>query len=157
MERRAYFNGVYYQADIIDLLSKVIKPGDQFIDIGANIGFITVHAAQLVGATGKVAACEPNPAMLERLHDHIALNQFDDRVTVVNAALGEEASTAVLHVPENHPGMGTLTSTEGTAVEVPVIKGDDAFAMITQESPLIIKIDVEGLEQKALSGLHNIL
>jgi FkbM family methyltransferase len=95
--------------------------------------------------------------MLARLHDHIKLNTLTERITVVEAALDESASTAVLHVPEGHPGMGTLTNNEGTAVEVPVVKGDDALSMISKTTPLIIKIDVEGFEQKALSGLQETL
>jgi FkbM family methyltransferase len=156
-DRRAYFSGTYYQTDILDLLSKIIHPSDQFVDIGANVGFITLHAAQLVGPHGRVVACEPNPAMLFRLHDHIKINAFEGRVTVVESAFGEVASTAILHVPENHPGMATFTSDEGVSVEVPVAKGDDALFMISKATPLIIKIDVEGFEQKTLSGLMETL
>lgn len=152
-DRRAYFSGVYYQTDIIDLLDKVVKPNDQFVDIGANIGFITLHAAYLVGSNGKVTSFEPNPAMQARLYDHIAINNFSERVNVVEAALGETESTAVLHIPENHPGMATLTSGEGKAIDVPVLKGDDVLSDVDTAKPLIIKIDVEGFEQRALSGL----
>jgi FkbM family methyltransferase len=157
MERRAYFSGTYYQTDLTDLITKITRSGDQFIDIGANIGFITLHASQLVGTKGKVISFEPNPAMQARLHDHIKLNQLSPSVTVIEAALGETPSSAVLHVPEDHPGMGTLTSHEGTAIEVPVVKGDDVLPMISKDTPLIIKIDVEGFEQKALSGLQQTL
>jgi hypothetical protein len=59
MERRAYFSGVYYQTDLTDLITKITRPGDQFVDIGANIGFITLHASQLVGPKGKVVSFEP--------------------------------------------------------------------------------------------------
>jgi hypothetical protein len=44
-DRRAYFSGRYYQQDISRLLLTVLRPGDQYLDVGANIGMTTLIAA----------------------------------------------------------------------------------------------------------------
>src|SRR5262245_36198270 len=58
-----------YEPTETQLVRQVLKEGDVFIDVGANIGWFTVHAAKLVGEKGQVIAFEPEPsnlAMLER-------------------------------------------------------------------------------------------
>jgi FkbM family methyltransferase len=40
----------------------VLRPGDAFVDVGANLGLVTLLASRLVEASGLVLACEPNPA-----------------------------------------------------------------------------------------------
>src|SRR4051794_23565444 len=43
------------------LMHDIVRPGDTFVDVGANIGYNTVYAQALVGASGRVIAIEPTP------------------------------------------------------------------------------------------------
>lgn len=49
------------------LLERVLRPGDSFLDIGANIGYFTIFGAALVGFNGRVHAFEPNPRTFDLL------------------------------------------------------------------------------------------
>ena len=71
LERNGHTNRI-----AIDVITKDLKPGDVFVDVGANCGLFAVFAARKVGPTGRVIAIEPLPAMLERLRFNIAANGF---------------------------------------------------------------------------------
>jgi Met-10+ like-protein len=64
----------------------LLRPGDLFADIGANVGSYTVLAAGVCGA--RVVAVEPGPAAGAALAKNIALNRLGDRVSVAAVALG---------------------------------------------------------------------
>jgi len=49
-----------YEPHVTHTMQKILKPGDTFIDVGANIGVHVARAAQLVGALGRIIAVEPN-------------------------------------------------------------------------------------------------
>src|ERR1700685_3926462 len=51
-------------------LKSLLKPGDTFVDCGANLGLWTLAAAPLVGEQGKVIAFEANPDTVRRLREH---------------------------------------------------------------------------------------
>lgn len=157
MERRAYFSGALYQREIELVLKRLVRRGDQVIDIGANIGLVTMLCAHRAGPNGRVIACEANPAICRRLQDHITLNRLDGRVRAVQGAVGAAPSTATLFIEGEHAGKGTLAASKGRAIEVDVLRGDDVFADIDPARPLIVKIDVEGYEAQVLAGMGKTL
>ena len=73
-DRMTFFLGRYYDLPTQLLMSICLRPGDRFIDIGANIGMISLLAARLVGPSGRVDSVEPNPKCIEIFREHIALN-----------------------------------------------------------------------------------
>src|SRR5262245_51952132 len=73
-ERRAYFSGHYIQRDLEYLFPLIIHPGDQYLDIGANIGMTALMASALIGREGRGLAFEPNPEVFTRLKRHLELN-----------------------------------------------------------------------------------
>lgn len=155
-DRRAYFSGEYYQRDLSELLRRIVRPGDRFIDIGANIGLVTLLAARGVGRAGRVLAFEPNPGPLARLREHVAINGLQ-QVEVHDVALAEAAGSAELFVASEHTGKGTLTVDGGAGgrVSVRLVRGDDLVR--PADSATIIKLDVEGYELKVLRGLEQLL
>ena len=68
---------------------RVLRPGDMFVDVGANIGTYTVWAAEL-GA--EVIALEPSADAFARLAENLALNGYQARI--IRAAAGAQAGTA---------------------------------------------------------------
>src|SRR5690606_6625977 len=58
MERSIYLTGTYEQGTLF-VMRQILRPGDVFVDVGANIGWMTLYAVQCVGKGGKVFAFEP--------------------------------------------------------------------------------------------------
>ena len=69
-----YFND-FEKAERV-FVNKVLKPGDTFVDVGANIGLFSLIAANCVGKKGRVVAFEPVEKIYQRFCDNIKLNDF---------------------------------------------------------------------------------
>jgi FkbM family methyltransferase len=129
-----------------------LRPGDGFIDVGANAGAFTVLAAAVCGA--RVDAFEPVPQTFARLKAQVVLNGLGDRVAArqmgVAAALGVLSFTTGQDA-RNHVSDGT----DGQPVlQVPVTTLD---ATIIRDRPLYLKIDTEGYEHAVLQGAADLL
>ena len=136
----------------------ILKPGQAFVDIGANIGWFTVLAARAVGPSGQVYAFEPRPNTCERLQLSILENQYKN-VEVRQAALGAAPGRMKIGtvISAHNPG-GTWSLTTDVLVaslnagcesfEVDVIRLDDIGLTRCD----LIKIDIEGAEPLALAG-----
>ncbi len=72
-----------------EALAKYLRPGDVFYDIGANVGFLTVIGARLVGAGGHVIAFEPVPENAAAVRHNCALNGFGN-VRIFEMAVADE-------------------------------------------------------------------
>lgn len=154
----------YWEYWLTRHFAAVIRPGDTVIDIGANLGYYTLLAADLVGDTGQVIAVEPNPEVFRRLAASIAVNGFAPRVQPRNwaiAAPGESGSRRFF-VPTGEPKNGRFVA----AGEDPVwlaahgTLGEVALGTLDPEQFQrvdFIKIDVEGAELAVLEHLRPIL
>jgi FkbM family methyltransferase len=152
--------GEYQEFETIEWLRSVVKPGDCILDIGANVGQMTLEAALLTGPHGKVVAIEPGPGNVRLLHAHVEANGFADRVDVVVAACGETSGEEVtLHVFGDDPhavGSGHNTRAPAHAghwlqINVPLISVDQ-LCQDASLRPAAIKIDVEGAEVDVIRG-----
>jgi FkbM family methyltransferase len=85
------------EPEIQELLAANVKPGSVVWDVGANVGFLTLIAARLVGPNGQVVAFEPLPSNCEAIRRNLALNQMVN-VEVVGVALSDEVGSAKLDV-----------------------------------------------------------
>lgn len=120
-------------------------PGDEIaIDVGANHGDYT---AILVGLARDVIAVEPNPDIVRVLEARLGDEIRRQRLQLVQGALGAEAGTARLFVPDAGSGLASLDAppiaTAGKAIEVSVRRLDD---LVGGRRVGFIKIDVEGYE-----------
>src|ERR1700759_3154731 len=77
-----------YALPLVHVMKRHLNPGDVFIDVGANIGYLSAVAANLVGTAGEVHSFEPVSQYHERL---AALASANPRHTIVvnRAAAGE--------------------------------------------------------------------
>jgi FkbM family methyltransferase len=160
-----YFNRTRYEPITTDFLIGALKPGDTFVDIGANHGYFTLIAASQVGPSGRVYAFEPNPPVFGQLAAHVRLNGFDDRVRLSDAAQSDrdgEATFFVSQCPTNSglsslaPAAerleGGLLSSEHT-VRVRTETFDGWYARTRPGRIAVVKIDVEGAEDRVLAGM----
>jgi len=160
-QRIAYFFGCYHEMHVQSVLQGGLRAGDCFVDGGANIGLLTLTAAGVVGPTGRVHAFEPNPTALERLRWHVERNHLC-RVVVHPVGLSDVGESRTLTVPFKHNlaggTLGPLPARHaGKAHErcpVETIRGDDALGDDDPARPMLIKLDVEGFEERALTGLR---
>ena len=128
-----------------------LKPGDLFVDIGANVGSYTVLASKVCGA--RTIAVEPDPNTARYLRRNIGLNGIQDKVKIVEAALG----TAEGKIPFT-VGLDTVNRVaypEDTNVRFVPMKTLDGI--LEGEIPRIIKIDVEGFEAEVFRGAEKTL
>jgi FkbM family methyltransferase len=149
MERYPQHSGRYYQDDLICLLLNELRPGETFVDIGANLGFVTLTAASRVGPDGKVIAIEANPALTERLGRTVEQNGIAN-VEIIHTALGDRDGVVSL-LTDGHHGTSHIDPARGEEHGVPLRRGDDLLQKV--RGPVFIKIDVEGAEQLVLAGL----
>jgi FkbM family methyltransferase len=158
-DRWAYFLGRYYESHTQSLFQAALRPGDVFVDVGANIGMTTLCAAALVGPDGRVIAFEPNPRVFDRLRGHVELNGLERLVELRHCGLSEQPGQFELHVPI-HAGEASFAVPQGAGPvvvhSVPVSVGDDELGRIDM-LPMFIKIDVEGFEYRVLCGLRQTL
>jgi FkbM family methyltransferase len=143
------------------LIERVLRPGDRFLDIGANIGYFTVFGAMLVGGTGRVHAFEPNPRTLDVLHRNVRMNNVGHVCTVHGAALSDRAGTATLHTFVGNQCGSTFSTLPDRLLDewherprdqaVPMTTLDEAFAA-SDDVFSCIKMDAEGSEARIWAG-----
>ena len=162
--RLDYFHGEPYEAGLVNALPRLLTPGSVFVDVGANVGFLSILAARLVGPEGRVIAFEPHPGAVERLRLGVAANGVGGTVEVTAAACGaQDGGTIRLHLA----GDSVLSSTDPEraplrdhfpflrSIDVPAIT-IDAWMRVRPEilgRIAAIKIDVEGTEADVLHGM----
>ena len=149
-----------YEAGTLSVISHCLNEGDVFIDVGANIGLMSLLAAKRVGQSGMVYAFEPDPDTFKLLQNNSALNQFDN-VCPVNAGLGSVQEDRVIY-RNRHSNRGmnsfidrNVGAAEG--IEVPVGTLDRFLAEQGVRTVKMMKIDVEGWELEVLKGAQTLL
>jgi FkbM family methyltransferase len=137
------------------LIKRAVRRGDVAIDAGANHGFHTRHLLRAVGRSGHVHAFEPNPELAARLR-----SWNDRRLSVHEVALGDAPGRAILHVPDDDDGWGSLYSDHLTGrsvaeFQVEIVRIDDSLS--PHEAVRFAKLDVERSELAALRGMSRTL
>jgi FkbM family methyltransferase len=139
------------------LLDCLLRRGDGFVDVGANIGIYACWAARIVGPSGWVHAFEPVPSTCEVLKRHVDQNHLSETVTVTCAAVGDQSGTMTLYRMLGASGMASSyrRAENAQSLEVPVVTIDSHA--VGRLLPRLVKIDVEGFEQHVLRGMHDLL
>lgn len=152
--RFVYFGGLP-DFDEMTFMRRYLRPGDGFIDGGANEGVFTLLAAKSVGPSGDVQAFEAVPRYVDRLHANVRANGLT-WVTVHPAALGGEPGTTAFVVRGAGSRIRTPDDDGRTVrtVDVKVVRLDDTLP----DRPWAMgKLDVEGAEHLVLSGAEKLL
>ncbi len=145
------YAGVHEFRDMM-LTMHFLRPGDLFLDIGANVGSYAILASGVSGAT--TWAFEPDPVTLGFLARNIALNELGDLIQTFDCALGDADGEVCFTV-----GLDTnnkvLTESDGENVRrVPQRRLD---GLTNGASPIMIKMDTEGHEDHVFSGARETL
>ena len=133
---------------------QLLRPGDLFIDVGANVGSYTILASS--AARAKTISIEPIPRLYEDLIENIRLNQIESLVDARNIGVGDKKEKLIFtssletinHVlRENEIG-------DASSIEVPVETLD---SIVGSSCPKLIKVDAEGFETPVIRGADQIL
>ena len=139
-----------YEPSKQQAVSRLVRPGMNVVDIGANAGFYTVAFSRLVGPAGRVWAFEPLGANVASLLQHVDVNRLDN-VTVVQCALADSPGLRGFR-RATHDAMGALAADAGGYL-VPTICLDH----VPMPVPDLVKIDIEGGELAALRGAARLI
>lgn len=160
LESSIYYFGEY-EAGTLYVLEQLLGEGDIFLDVGANIGFLSIVVARFVGKGGLVYAVEPHPLIFKELLENISLNQAKN-IVPLNVALGSGLSEAMLYDnPDINWGSASLIPPKNrgmtTRWPVKVVSIDGLIQSGRIQAPDLVKIDVEGFELEVLKGAKNLL
>ncbi|MDQ7012433.1 MAG: FkbM family methyltransferase [Planctomycetota bacterium] len=132
------------------LIRRALKPGMTAVDVGANIGWLTLTMAHAVQSTGKVWAFEPSDWTFARLQKNIALNTFE-HITAVRAAVGDSNGSLELMFPCGYRLDGTDTATRQN---VDLVSLDTVLEGKTID---LLKVDTDGSELEVIMGANNLI
>ena len=149
---------------LIDASSQFLSEGTTVWDIGANIGVFSWCAAAVVGRTGSVLSVDADPFLTALLSQTSGrLLPEDANVSVLTAAVSDTIATAELIIPvrsraSNHLSDSTAgTQTGGKRHSVHVVSVTLDFLLQNTFSPKFVKMDIEGMELRALRSSPNLL
>lgn len=159
-ERYIFLDGVTDEERSIDLVLETISGKSvYFLDVGANFGLFSLLAAKNCKEGSKIIAVEPNPSLQDRIKDNLKRNKLTRRVRIAPYAIAEEKGEAALHIKATNLGRATLRDNDRQAVDgsisVPTRPITDFLPKKNDFDLSILKIDVEGFEDRALAPLLN--
>lgn len=129
----------------------LLRPGDLFVDAGANVGSYTVLAAAVAGA--EVVAIEPDPDTVRCLRRNIEINNIGHMVEVHECALGANVGSVAFTV-----GLDTMNKVAlPQSVNTREVRVDTLDRILAGRKPVLIKMDVEGFESEVLKGARHAL
>lgn len=149
-----------FEPELTRAIYKLVKPGMNCIDVGANLGYYSVRLGHEVSKSGgKVFAFEPDNFSCDLLERNIRENKMDGVITAFRLAAGAETQQATLYRNANPVNFGGSRirphDTTPVAGTVEVRRVDD---LIPLDVPVhLVKLDAEGYEPLAFRGMERIV
>lgn len=142
------------------LIQRFLKPGDTFVDVGANIGIHTLAAARAMQGRGRIIAFEPFGPTKQLLDKAIWINGFSNMVQVYQAAVLDVAGSHHLYLGKTsgHHSvfpLGADADADHSCVDIPSLRLDDVLSSADKVD--LMKIDVEGAETEVIRSANSVL
>ncbi len=152
------------ESESVRVCKKVIHPGMNVLDIGANVGYFTLLFSELVGPENKVFAFEPHPETYRLLVKNIHSSKYKNIIPVRKALSDKEGEVEFFEVKDISKSSFYDVSKYLSKVDprgyafkkrltVDTITLDDFLGKIGDPEINFIKMDIEGAEPKALAGM----
>lgn len=148
-----------YEVEQAGWVRDCLKPGDRFVDVGANFGFFATLASTCVGASGSVFAFEPSPLASRTVRATVSRNALTN-LTLIEAAVGSSSGSIVLHMPvggEVHSPSVFASDPNFTPLDVEMVALDDYQPLWDGPPVAMMKVDVEGSEPDVIAGAARLL
>lgn len=145
-----------------EFLTNIVKPGNNIIDIGANIGFYTLFFKKLVGIKGAVVSIEPFKDTFDHLIENLKINNINTDYAF-NLALSDKEEKLQIFEHKENDGKNSLIQDPNNSPKYQIVtkKFDDFFqeklVQLGIDKVTLIKIDVEGWEIHVLQGAQKYL
>ena len=151
--------GAEREPELLYALRQEIDEGMVCMDLGANIGYVTLLMAEKVGPKGRIYAIEPDPANIEVLELNIARNHYIDTVDVFPMGISNRNGHMRFYIGRCS-NLGGMAETKNTRKDVKPIKVK--VATLTEfcrkrDVPQLIKMDIEGHEVEVLEGMYDLV
>lgn len=144
-----------YEKTTITEIKKLLKNGMNVINIGANVGYLTLICAKEVGKKGKVFAIEPYPKNVEFLQKNIVANGYTNVEVFPYAVSNKSGKTSLWLKPSGTWHFISTKKIEGLEkIEVTTITIDDLLNDRKMRPDLVV-IDAEGSEKFILEGMKH--
>ena len=154
--RALYQHGIW-EPEVTSCVTEETRLGMIALDVGADIGYYSLHMSRLVGSQGRVIAFEPIPEARRRLAYNVSINQCAN-VTISEYALGNQEGPVYLEDPFNQSRLNlTKTAADTKDINVFIKRLDDLIGELGLSSVDVVKIDVEGAEHEVLKGMQHTL
>jgi FkbM family methyltransferase len=151
------FANLYYEWGVKRFLLNYMKEFSIFIDVGACIGDYSILLAKM----GKHChAFEMVPENLEALRRNLELNGLQDKVKVYPYGLGDADYPVAYTFDPVNTGASRINRTPGPGTPTVEIRRLDSFIdtlMISKDEPVLVKLDVEGMEAEVISGAREFI
>lgn len=140
-----------------ELTLKHLKPGDTYVDVGANIGYYSLIAAQRVGANGKVIAYEPDADNFALLKHNVDLNNLS-QVQIFPYALYDQNTEGKLFLSDDNFGDHRIYAADNRRKSraITLVNGNEHLSQYTNKIDFL-KIDTQGAEFFVLKGLKPLI
>lgn len=159
LQAHLYLFGTY-ELPTTNFVRRFLKVGDVVLDVGANIGYMSLFFGQCVGTNGKIYAFEPEHQNHQALLANIALNNAHNIIAQRQAATDVEKALKLYLAQDNFGAHSTVFNDETLTEAYEEIQGIplDTFIQKNQLDKIaLVKIDVEGAEYEVLQGMKQIL
>jgi FkbM family methyltransferase len=150
----------YTERKLTDWFLEYVRPGETWLDVGANCGYTSLALCRKVGRSGRVYAFEPALATAACLERTGRVNRFDQLVAVPFALDDSPAPTVLRFTTDRGMIDSQMSSDDPDAIaQIVAVSLDAIWDGIAPPDPTIhgIKIDVQGMELEALRGMERTL
>jgi FkbM family methyltransferase len=134
-----------YESAEAYLVSRLVRPGDTVLDLGAGLGLTAILAAKASGG-GRVVAYEANPAIAPLAEKNARRNGV--QVEIRNRAVAAKKGACEFHIRRSFPA-SSFAATKGS--KTIQIEADAAQEVIDEIRPDVIICDIEGIEREVLA------
>ncbi|MDA9190683.1 FkbM family methyltransferase [Alphaproteobacteria bacterium] len=150
IESNILFSSKTREREELKIIKKFVNQSTLFLDIGANSGYYSVFVSSF-GAR-KCICFEPNPVLVKRINENIELNHFTHKIDIAPFALGDFEGNVTLKIATSGLGNSSINRNIEFVEELEVQQKTltNALEKFGEVKADIIKIDVEGLEDKIL-------
>ncbi|MEV5375585.1 FkbM family methyltransferase [Streptomyces nondiastaticus] len=159
IQRYVYMFGTW-EPHMTRWLSRRLRPGDTFIDVGANIGYFSLLAARLVGPSGRVVAIEASPVLHRSVLANVRRNACRN-VRAVNTAVSDaRGSLRFTLASSRNLGANSIVPYDGPAessFEAQALPLTEVLTASEVAGARVIKVDVEGAEGSVVRGMVPLL
>jgi FkbM family methyltransferase len=149
--------GSRYEPEVDAFLRAVADVDYEFIDCGANFGFWSVAVTSRAYGLHASVAIEPSPDNCKRLWKNCRIN--GDRFRILQKAVGSKDGSTARLTGSKHEGLTIANGAGAAGIDVGVVSLDGLMerGLIRLDKPLVVKLDVEGMEIETIKGASKLL